>query len=207
MTRDDDAPELRRLGLEPDDLDGHTVEELSAYLDADRTPADPSIDGSPGCQLALQAMGRLRSLSASLMRADVENAAASDDGWVGRVLSAIALDARTGRRIPIGHPDPSADLAITEGAVRGVIRAAENDVDGVIIGRCRFEGDLGLPGGPVTVSVDASVLWGESIPQTAERLRAAIVDRLAAHTELNVAGVDVTVHDIHRLPGPEKERS
>ncbi len=200
MTRDDELPpELRRLGLEPDDLDGHTIEELSDYLDADRTPADPSIEGSPGCQLALQAMRRLRALSHSLMDADVAATPAPDEGWIGRILEGIALDARAGRRIPLDHADPTADLAITEGAVRGLIRAAETDVEGTIIGRCRLTGDLTAPGAPVTISVDASVLWGENLPGMAERLRAAILRRVTAHTDLTVEAIDITVYDIHRL--------
>ena len=208
MTRDDDlSPELRSIGLEPDDLDGHTVEELSAYLDADRMPVDATIEASPGCQLALQSMERLRGLSSALAREDAaaEEAAANDVGWIGRILDAIVLDARAGRRIPIEHPDPDADLGITEGAVRGIVRAAEGDVHGVIIGRCRFSGDVTVPGEPVEVSVDASVLWGESLPDVAGRLREAVARRLAAHTDLNVQAVDVVIHDIHRLPAAEDE--
>ncbi len=147
MTRDDDlGSELRGLGVEPDDLDGHTVEELSAYLDAGRTPVDPSIEASPGCQIALEAMERLRSLSGPLLEADAEAASAPEASWVARILDTITLEARSGRRIPLESPSPSADLAITEGAVRGVIRAAEADVDGIIVGRCRLRGDVTVPG-------------------------------------------------------------
>ena len=39
-----------------EDLDGHTIEELSDYLDAGRTPVDASIEGSPGCRIALDAL-------------------------------------------------------------------------------------------------------------------------------------------------------
>lgn len=207
MTRDDDLdPELRRLALDAEDLNGHTVEELSAYLDAERTPPDPSIDESPGCQLALQAMERLRGLSETLAMADVEaeTSAAHDESWVARILDSIAMDARAGRRIPISHT-PTADLGITEGAVRGIVRAAEDDVDGAIIGRCRFQGDVTVPGEPISMSIDASVLWGAPLTDTADALRAAILRRLAAHTELNVTAVDVMIHDIHLLPGEEEQ--
>lgn len=200
MTSDELPSELRQLGLEAEDLDGHTIDELSDYLDADRTPSDASIDDSPGCQLALQAMERLRTLSSSLIDADIRIAPPPPDGWVERILRSIAFDAHAGRRIPINHPSPTADLAITEGAVRGLIRAAETDVDGVITGRCRLEGDVATPGAPVTVTIDASVLWGQSLPERAQLLRDAIAKRLATHTDLNVVGIDVTIHDIHYLP-------
>ncbi|HEY0246808.1 MAG TPA: hypothetical protein VGC45_00980, partial [Gryllotalpicola sp.] len=104
----------------------------------------------------------------------------------------------------ISHEDPTADLGITEGAVRGIIRAAEDDVDGAIIGRCRFTGDITTPGEPVTVSVDASIVWGQNLPQAADRLRAAITRRLLAHTGLNIVAVDVAIHDIHQLPAAEE---
>lgn len=116
------------------------------------------------------------------------------------------MDARAGRRIPIEHPSPDADLGITEGAVRGIVRATEADVDGVVIGRCRLQGNVDETGAPVTISVDASVLLGKNIPTVVVELRAAIARRLNAHTDLNVVGVDVTIHDIHQLPGDEEKQ-
>jgi len=205
----DELPlELRRLDVEAADLDGHSLEELGDYLDRDRTPVDPSIEASAGCQLVLQAMTRLRATTRALIDADIAAAPAPSESWVQQILTRIALDARAGRRIPFVHPSPTADLAITEGAVRGLIRAAELDVHGVLIGRCRLDGDLATPGAPVRVSVEASVLWGERVPTVADRLRAAIRERLVAHTDLDVQGIDVTIRDVHRLAGtPEEDRS
>lgn len=195
-----DTPELPGLRLEPEDLDGHTIEELSDYLDAGRTPADPSIDRSPGCQIALDALGRLRALSPELLAADTAAEPAPDEGWVQNILAGIALDARAGRRIPITAPAPTADLGITEGAVRGLIRAAESAVPGVLVGKCRFDGDVTVPGEPIRVRVDVSVPYGDSIPDLADRLREEIGARLMAHTTLNVTAIDITVHDIQQLP-------
>lgn len=195
-----DTPELPGLRLEPEDLDGHTIEELSDYLDAGRTPADPSIDRSPGCQIALDALGRLRALTPELLAADTAAEPAPDEGWVQNILAGIALDARAGRRIPITAPARTADLGITEGAVRGLIRAAESAVPGVLVGKCRFDGDVTVPGEPIRVRVDVSVPYGDSIPDLADRLREEIGARLMAHTTLNVTAIDITVHDIQQLP-------
>jgi hypothetical protein len=203
MTEDDDTVQAHRLGVETAQLNGHTVDELSAYLDAGRTPADLSIDESAGCQIALDAMERLRALAKSLIELDAQTVPPPDESWLSRILEAIASDARAGRRIPISHPAAGADLGITEGAVRGLVRAAETDVDGAIIGRCRLVGDVTIPGEPITVAIDASVVWGRNIQDLADQLRSAITRRLAAHTELNIASVDVTVYDIHQLPGGE----
>ncbi len=195
-----DTPELPGPGLEPEDLDGHTIEELSDYLDAGRTPVDPSIDRSPGCQIALDALGRLRALIPELLAADTAAEPAPDEGWVQNILAGIALDARAGRRIPITVPVRAADLGITEGAVRGLIRAAESAVPGVLVGKCWLDGDVTVPGEPIRVRVDVSVPYGDPIPDLADRLREEIGARLIAHTTLNVTAIDITVHDIQQLP-------
>jgi len=189
-----DAPDPWRMG--PEELDGHTIDELADYLDAGRSPADPTIDESAGCRIALDALVRLRGLTSELIEADEAAEPAADDSWVQGILSGIALDARAGRRIPLAV---GADAGITEGAVRGVIRAAENAVAGVLIGRCRFQGDITAAGEPVRVLVEASVPYGAAIPDLVDRLRAEIGARLAAHTTLNVEGIDITVSDVRQL--------
>ncbi|MFE7504140.1 hypothetical protein [Promicromonospora sp. NPDC057488] len=183
-----------------DDLDGHTIEELSDYLEAGRTPPDPSIEGSAACRLALDALTRLRDLTPDLIAADTAAEPEADDGWVRRILDGIASEARSGRRIPLSAPTPDADLVITEGAVRGLVRAAEGAVPGVLVGRCRFDGDLTTYGSPVRVLVDVSLLYGQPLPAATARLRAEIADRLAAHTALDVTGIDITVSDVRPLP-------
>lgn len=205
MNNTHDIPDPLRM--EPDDLDGHTIEELTDYLDAGRSPADPSIDESAGCRIALDALERLRALTPELIAADTAAESEVDESWVERILSGIALDARAGRRIPIAMDPPGMDAGITEGAVRGVIRAAESIVPGILVGRCRFDGDVTVPGGPVLVRVDVSVPYGMPIPDLADRLRAEISRRLSAHTTLNVTGIDITVSDLRQSPsGTGEER-
>jgi len=177
-------------------LDGHTIEELSAYLDAERTPTNFSIESSAGCQIALTALARLRELTAHTLEVQAAVEPEPPDSWVHSIMNRIALEARTGRDIPISHPAPTAHLTMTEGAVRGMIRAAGDSIPDVIVGRCRIDGDVTVPGEPVTVSVDISVAWGESIPIAADRARDAIQRQLAKHTELNIAAVDITVQDV-----------
>lgn len=205
MTDEHDTPDLPTLGVEPESLDGHTIEELADYLDAGRRPRDASIEASPGCRLALDALDRLRGLTPELIDADTAAEPAADEGWVQKILAGIALEARAGRRIPLVAPDAHADLGITEGAVRGIVRAAENVVPGALIGRCRLDGDVTAAGGSVRVRVDASVPYGGPIPDMAERLRVEIAERLRRHTALNVTAVDVTVHDILQFPSSEEE--
>jgi uncharacterized alkaline shock family protein YloU len=138
----------------------------------------------------------LHGLTPDLIAADTAAEPEADDGWVRRVLGGIALDAHAGRRIPLATSEPDADLGITEGAVRGLVRAAERAVPGLVVGRCRFDGDVTLTGAPVRVLVDVSVPYGRPIPPLVERLRGEIAGRLALHTELNVTAVDITVRDV-----------
>ena len=192
------------LGLDPGDLDGHTIEELSDYLDAGRSPVDPSIEGSPGCVLALDSLERLRGLTSALMARDEAAEPEPEPGWIQGILSGIAMDARSGRRIPLAEPDDASDLAITEGAVRGLIRGAESAFPGILIGRCRLMGDVTDRDAEIGVELDVSVPFGAQIPELAGRLRSEVASRLSRHTHLTVAGIDITVHDITRWAEGER---
>ena len=70
---------VRLDSLEPEDLDGHTIDELADYLDAGMLPADPSIDESAACQNALAAIVRLRQSSLGSLEAAAANEAPADD--------------------------------------------------------------------------------------------------------------------------------
>ncbi len=194
------ANEHRRLlGLGPEDLDGHTIEELSEYLEAGRLPADPLIDESAGCQIALDALERLRDLTPQLFAADTAAEPEADELWVQRILKDITLDARAGRRIPIASAAPNADAGITEGAVRGLIRSAEREVPGVLVGKCTLEGDVTRVDEPIRVSVEMSAPYGASMTTLADRLRSEIRANLVAHTTLHVTAVDIVIHDIQYI--------
>lgn len=196
MTDGHEPAELRRLGLEPDDLDGHTLDELTDYLESGRQPADPSIEGSAGCQLALDALERLRGLGSQLIDADAAAMPEVDDRWVDRILDGIALDARAGRRIPFAPGEDGEDFAITEGAVRGLVRSAENAIDGLLVGGTHLQGDVSVIGAPIRLEIETSAFYGTNIPHAVERLRTEIDERVRRHTDLNLVAIDITVSDI-----------
>lgn len=194
------------LGVEPEDLDGHTIDELDDYLAAGRRPRDPSIEDSAGCQLALEALERLHALTPDILEDDAAHEAPADEGWVQSIMSQIALNVRPGRRIPLSSDLPGTDLAITEGAVRGVIRSAEDAVPGTLIGRCQIIGDITTPSSPVSISVEVSVPYGRPVARIADLLRQEIDDRIVRHTELRVTGIDITVRDIHLPAGSHDDQ-
>ena len=182
--------------LNPANLDGHTIQELSSYLDAERTPTNFSIESSPGCQIALAALGHLGELT----ERDLERQAAAEpalsDGWVRSIMGRIALEARAGRGIPVSHPSTTGLLVLSEGAVRGLIRAAGDSIPGVIVGRCVLDGEVTVPGQAITITVDISVAWGENIPQAADRARDAIRGAFLEHSELTISAIHITVQDV-----------
>jgi len=181
---------------DPDTLDGHTMDELGDYLDSGRQPRDESIENSPGCQLALEALARLRASTWAMLEIEAQDSPA-DDAWLGRVMAGIAREAHAGRDIPITHPDARVTLAVTEGSVRGLVRAAGDGIGGALVGSCTLIGDVTVAGEPIEVNVSVSVAFGENLPAVAQRIRERIAATLALHTELDVRGITVTVSDVH----------
>ena len=184
-------------GLDPESLDGHTVEELSDYLDAGRSPRDPSIEDSPGCVIALDALARLRTATWAMLEAEAAEDAGRDEVWIKNVMENISREARAGRDIPISSVDPAVRLTVTEGSVRGLIRAAGDGVGGAIVGRVRLDGDVTVEGEPIAIDVTASGVFGRNLPRLAQDMRDVIGAALRLHTELNVTSIDVTIQDVH----------
>lgn len=181
---------------EENDKSEDIIADLSQYLDKGENPPQELLDRSPAHQLALESLLRFRAVAGGLLQADADAEPARDDSWVSRILTNIHIEARAGRSIPLTSPSPSAEFSITEGAVRGLIRAAGDSVPGALIGRCRLDGDVTVPGSEITVAVEASVRWGDPLPAAASRIRADIARSLRRHTELSLAAIDVTITDV-----------
>jgi hypothetical protein len=199
----DPSPASGSGALEPQNLDGHSIEDLSDYLDRGRIPRDPSIETSPGAQHALAALSRLRSVAPKILEAEAQSKPPTNDGWIKRILDQIGVQASAGRDIPIGTDAPGATLSISEGAVRALIRDVGDELAGMIIERVRLVGDVETHSAPVEVNIEISVFHGVDPSEVIERLRTGVLDDLADHTEIIVTEVTVSVR--HRdLPGAEE---
>ncbi|QHC75093.1 Asp23/Gls24 family envelope stress response protein [Rathayibacter sp. VKM Ac-2805] len=196
MTDDAAVPE--------DDLDGHTLEELGEYLDRGREPRDPSIENSAACRLALANLTRLTELSARALRQEADREPDRDEVWIAGLLDAIRSEVRSGRDIPVRHPDPTLRLALTEAAVRGMIRRAGDTMGGVIMGRCTLDGEISVPGAVIRIDVTCALEFGLPVAVAADSLRERIRYALERHTELTVGDIDVTVDDVY--PPRDEER-
>ncbi|WP_430593131.1 hypothetical protein [Humidisolicoccus flavus] len=197
----DDAPAsevTEEIAASNDDqlIDGFSLEELSEYLDNGRTPYNEEIEHSAECRRALVRLERLHELSDQLMAADRDENPAPES-WFDGILQGISREVRAGRAIPIAHEDPEVELSVMEGTVRGLIRAAGDSVEGAIIEKTEFEGDLTTLGAPITVTVSVTAFANTALPQLAEALRTAITTALMTHAELAIAAVDVRITDIH----------
>ena len=202
------AFDLNNTDREQAELNGHTIEELSDYLDRGRAPGDPSIDDSPDCEIALRSLERLRRVQRTLLEKDVIRESARDDSWVSSILDNISREAHRGREIPLAHPSPTAHLVVTEGAVRGILRDTGDLMANIIVGRCVLVGDVGVPGTPIVVQVDVNIFHGESIPSLADQLRQSMFTALNQYTELVVEAIDITVRDLYTAPNttaPQEE--
>ncbi|GGK91947.1 putative alkaline shock family protein YloU [Curtobacterium luteum] len=191
-----DPEHVRLDSLEPDDLDGHSIDELADYLDAGMQPADPSIDDSPACQNALAAIVRLRQSSLGSLEAAAEQEAPADESWVSGVLANISLEARAGRDVPLRPAAPTERPVMTEGAIRSLVRSAGDGVSDALIARCTLEGDVTELGAPVRVVVEIAVRAGATIRTVASEVRETVAAVLADQTDLVVDSVDVVVRDL-----------
>ncbi|WP_144763251.1 Asp23/Gls24 family envelope stress response protein [Curtobacterium sp. 9128] len=199
MTDAPDPLEVNRqtlAALEPEDLDGHSIDDLADYLDAGMRPADPSIDDSPACQNALAAIIRLRQATLGSLEAAARAEAPADDSWIGGVLANISIEARSGRDVPLRTEAPSEHLVMTEGAIRSLVRRAGDSVPGIVVARCSIDGDVTVLAAPVRVSVEVAIVVGPSIPATADLVRLAVDAALREQTDLVVEAIDVVVRDL-----------
>jgi hypothetical protein len=191
--------------LDPELLNGHTIEQLSDYLDRDRTPLDPSIESSPGAQNALAALSRLRSIAPRILESEADAKDTKDDSWIRRILDQIGVQAHAGREIPISHFVKTARLSISEGAVRALVREVGDELDGIIVERTSLQGDVEAPGEPISVVVDVSLFAGADADALIQTLKAGALAALERHTELNVDGLTVRVRnaDLDEEEGPD----
>jgi uncharacterized alkaline shock family protein YloU len=176
---------------------GTTIDQLSDYLDRDRTPRDPHIESCPDCLNALEALERVGRLSRDLIDADAAELPAPPESWFERIFTSIQEELRAGRSLPISHPDPRVQITVTEGAVRALLRDSGDAIDGVFISRTEIVGDAETLGAPVEINLTASVRFGTSIQHLTDEIREVAYAALAKHTDLNVVAVNISVEDIH----------
>lgn len=171
---------------------GYDLEQLSAYLDRGRSPRIAAIEDDAECQAVLASLERYGALSRSL----VDEGARSepvDASWFASLMGTVASEFRAGRDIPFPTSVPEVELAVTEGAVRELVRSAGDEVNGLVVTGCALETGVVPP----TVRLTVSLEFGARVASVVPALRARIATELARHTPLTSAVVDVVVADVH----------
>lgn len=174
---------------------GRRIEDLSDYLDTGASPDSGHIENCPLCLARLSGLRSLSAAARQLMDDDVACAAADNTGWLDGMLANLRLETRAGRAIPLAG-GPLDSLSETEGAVVALVRSVGDSLGGVLIGRCRLEGDVSATGAPVSVKINVSARYGYPLPSLADTLRDAVFAELLVQTELNVVAVDVAFTDM-----------
>ncbi|ALE93745.1 hypothetical protein AOC05_17745 [Arthrobacter alpinus] len=174
---------------------GRRIEDLSDYLDTGRSADAEHIEHCPQCQARLAGLRSLQAAARDLLDDDVASAAAEPSGWLEGMLANLRLETRAGRSIPLAGA-PSEQLSESEGAVIALVRTVGDSLGGVLIGRCRMDGDVTVSGAPVEVNVNVSARYGFPLPSLAAELRAAVMAELLVQTELNVAAINVAFTDM-----------
>ncbi|RAX16658.1 Asp23/Gls24 family envelope stress response protein [Pseudarthrobacter sp. AG30] len=183
---------------------GHTLEELSIYLDTGEFADPHHLESCPECRNGLDSLRRLSAAGNELFASDVAAAGSGTDEWMKDILANLALELRPGRTIPLRSDDSADTLSETEGAVLALVRSVADNLPGTVAGRVKLDGDVTLPGEPVTVRVDLAVLFGQHLMDSAASLRQDLAEALARHTELTIAAIDITITDVIDAPREEQ---
>lgn len=182
---------------------GHTLEELSQYLDTGEFPDPRHLETCPDCRNGLDSLRRLSTAGSELFSNDLAEAGSGNDDWMKNILANLKLELRPGRSIPLRSEHPADTLTETEGSVLALVRSVTDLAPGAVAGRVRLEGDVTVPGEAITVNLDLAVAFGNPLLGSAEALRQDLGETLARHTELNIAAIDITITDVIDTPREE----
>ena len=114
------------------------------------------------------------------------------------MLASIPVDARPGRRFPVPFADPDVTVHVTEGAVRGLIRAIGDDVPGLLVGAVRLGADE-----PTPVSIDVALVYGEPLERAVEVFRAELRSVLPEQVPFAIGSIDIHVIGVIDAPAAD----
>ncbi|WP_072314688.1 hypothetical protein [Agrococcus sp. Marseille-P2731] len=176
---------------------GRTLEELSDYFDAGRSPAIDAIEQDPECRAMLASMERMSRLTRALA---AEESRVVESSWVDRVLAVVRDEVRAGRDLPLETIDDRTETTVTEGALRELVRRAGDEVDGVLVGSVELRFDEQQE---PHVRVTIGVRFGSPMRERADDVRSRIRTALAAHAPTPVQQVDVVIDDVFEAGVPD----
>ena len=184
---------------------GHSLADLSEYLDTGRIGDPGHLADCPECQSGLASLRRLSALGNELLDADTAAAGSGSDDWMKAILGNLRLELRPGRSIPAArrhtrrrpHRDRGRNFG-TDPLRCGFPARHRCRKMPPVRGRHRAGGPHYRRRRPRR-RVRAS-------PGTARRtLRQELATTLARQTELNITAIDVTITDVLEPRNPEPQ--
>ena len=157
--------------------------------------------GAPAADLlaARRATARLARLLNDLSDARLVEGRSESRAAPAHVIARISLEARPGRRFPVPGLPPGTEATVTEGALRGLVRAIGDSVPGLLTGRVRIEPQE--PGDRMDLDIEVSMFYGFPIEGTVAEFRRRVVEILPRQAPFTVGRLDVRVKDVVELPG------
>ncbi|MFI6019411.1 hypothetical protein ACIBCP_17535 [Streptomyces sp. NPDC051287] len=154
----------------------------------DASAADPHLRTCPHCREAVEGLAAVDAATRALRATDPPGLRALAD----RVMAAVRAEARLGRLLRL--TDPDRDLRIAESAAAKILRRAADTVPGTRAAACRLApAGAGLD---VLVTMTVAAALGRPLPETAHRVREAVLRSAAQDLGLAVAAVDIDVVDV-----------
>lgn len=171
---------------------GHTLEDLSAYLDRGRTPRVAAIEEDAECQALLASMAHASDVARALAAEDTRDAGDIADSWYDELILRVRDEVRSGKDLALGELDDSTRTTVTEGALREVVRRAGDLVDDVLVGSVSLDADAD----GIVVRVAIGVVHGARMQERAGLVRSAVHDALSSHAPSPITSIDVVVDEL-----------
>ncbi|MDO6145398.1 Asp23/Gls24 family envelope stress response protein [Paenarthrobacter aurescens] len=181
---------------------GHSLAELSTYVDTGQIADPVHLQSCPECQAGLASLRSLSQFGSELLSSDLADAGSGHDDWMQSILDNLRLELRPGRSIPLTAGDPRDSLWETEGSISALIRSVVDAFPGTAAGKCRLHGDITTAGAGICVEVEIAVVYGHPMEERAAELRRQLSETLAFQTELTIESINITVTDVLEPPPP-----
>lgn len=176
----------------------------TAWEQVDQPGTDPHTAACTYCRQAVADLEHLRAAALPLATtppADIDTAVV-----VRRVMDAVRLELRPGRNLPLGEVDE--DSWIYESVAARTLRAAAEQVPGVLAGSCRIsppDSRTSPARGRVTVRLDITVEYGRDLQSATHAVRESLAHAARERLGLAIRDLHVTVTDLHDHPERPQE--
>lgn len=182
---------------------GMPLSRLSAYADSSEAErrgkfrsTDKHVASCAHCQNALASLQSINDWGSAL-RSSVEQAPV-DRNWASELMTRLSLPVKEGRRIAV-DADANADLALTEAALRRLVRS-ECSTPNVLILTTKVDAEdeaVAKARAHLQINCDIAVKYGCNILDEASAVRDHIFGVLEDNLGRRIESIDISVVDVY----------